>query len=114
MIPTTEESEEVFVFSTKANCTSSRAHHGCKLLLVISIPKALEPLISVPVELHAKTSRSRVSKMPTKAKATNIVDNETANTECAVVPFPTRPRNFPPKKEDIYFSIPPAIMPGYF
>lgn len=47
--------EEVFVFTAKPRCSSSRAHLGGSIVLVVpGIPGLKKPLLSVPVSLQAR------------------------------------------------------------
>ena len=55
-----DDSEEVYAFNARPICSSTRAHQGCKLVLVIvGVPNLPKPMMSVPIELHARQSLKR-------------------------------------------------------
>ena len=56
--------EEIFFFSCKPRCTSSRAHLMSTVLLLISGIPHLKPLISVPITIRARLKGKSTSLMP--------------------------------------------------
>lgn len=54
------ETEEAFSFSARPICSSSRAHQGTKLLLIVTgIPRLSKPLVSCPISLRARIPQKR-------------------------------------------------------
>lgn len=66
--------QDVYTFTAKSRCTSSRAHLGCSLVLVVSDIPGLVPILSVPVTLQARFRRYRSSHAvePAKLKAKSL------------------------------------------
>ena len=90
-------SEDTFTFSAKARCTSSRAHIGGHVVLIVcGIPGLKKPLISVPFTLvsryrkHSKLSSptSHVTTVPctTVSKMYDFSQTKTPNPESSSTP----------------------------
>lgn len=88
------EIEDVFCFTAKPRCSSTRAHHGSKIVLVVTgIPFLSKPLVSAPISLHARGKKSKIApETPSSVYIScksedSIVSTGTVTTEQALVPY---------------------------
>lgn len=72
---------EVYTFTAKSRCTSSRAHLGCAIVFVVSDIPGLSPVVSVPVALQARFRRYRGPRAIERAKTkiANSLEVRTSN-----------------------------------
>ena len=94
-----EGAHDVFTFTARPRCSSTRAHHnGAKLVMVVTgIPHLKDPLVSIPISINARARRRKVdppspeivTKTESPVPSTPVLKDTTLTASTS--PYPEKP-----------------------